>query len=271
MIRRLALICTLLGSLLGGTAVAAAPPSGPAVDAVLAYVRALGSGDYPRAYALLSTQDQKYYGSVDNYASVWKADRFTVSKASAIALRTLQNTPVVVIRGDGSFFDHGRQAVRATTFTLPYAYVKEGGRIRVRDADHPYRAVLPAADVDGNGVRLTVRKLSFYLRRIEAVVTYVNHGDGFVTFLSYRRTVLKDDQQIYPIYETRNWLLTDQQLFLGLRLADGARYTASLNFEANGRLDDRARTFSLSVAPALRDGEDQPFGLEFPPIAVPAQ
>jgi hypothetical protein len=124
------------------------------------------------------------------------------------------------------------------------------------------------ASASANGALVTLRKLSFYPRRIEAVLTFENHGDGLVTFLPLRRSVLKDDTAVYRVYETRDWLLTDRQLFLGLELASPARYTGVLNFETDQRLDDRARTFELSVAPALREAGDAPFSLDFPPLAV---
>ena len=82
--------------------------------------------------------------------------------------------------------------------------------------------------------------------------------------------MLRDDTSVYRPWETRNWLLTDRQLFLGLRLASGARYTGQLNFQVSGRFSDQARTFTLSVAPALREGADAPIEFALPPIAVPA-
>jgi len=121
-----------------------------------------------------------------------------------------------------------------------------------------------------NGVKIIVRELAFYPRRIELALTFENDGNTFITFLPYGRTLLRDGSNFYHPLETRDWLLTDRQLFLGLRLAPNARYTGQIDFLTPGRLDNRARTFDLTVAPALPEGADQPIEFTFPPIAVPA-
>ena len=149
--------------------------------------------------------------------------------------------------------------------------VKENGAYRVDDEGHPYRSFVPSgAVVEHDGASVTVRKIAFYLRRIEVTLTLVNAGPGQITFLPYGRSVLRDESSVYRLWETRDWLLTDRQLFLGLRLAADARYTGQLNFQVDRRLDDRARSFTLTVAPALREGADTPLEFALPPIAVPA-
>lgn len=250
---------------------AAQAPSGPAVTAAVVYAVALGSGDYAKAYGLLTGAMQRYYGNVGNYASVWKADRFQITKPQALKTKAVKNATIVAVKAEVAYFDHGAQIERKTRVVLPYVVVKEHGAYRVDDEGHPYRAVVPAdASVEHDGAKVTVRKISFFLRRIECTVTFENAGEGFITFLPYGRTVLRDEQGVYRLYETRDWFLTDRRLFLGLRLATPARYTGALNFQTERRLDDRARTFSLTVAPALREGGDKPLEFAVPPIAVPA-
>ena len=250
---------------------AAQAPTGPAVAAALAYAGALGSGDYVKAYGMLTDAMQRYYGNVANYGSVWKSDRYGIANPKAVKTKASKDLTLVAVSADVAFFDHGAQTERRGRVVLPFIVAKERGAYRIDDEGHPYRSVVPAdASVDHDGAKVTVRKLSFFARRIECTVTFENHGESFITFLPYGRTVLRDEQSVYRLLETRDWLLTDRRLFEGLRLAAPARYTGTLNFQADHRLDDRARTFSLTVAPALREGGEKPLEFALPPIAVPA-
>ncbi|MGH7717120.1 MAG: hypothetical protein ACREML_14140, partial [Vulcanimicrobiaceae bacterium] len=152
-----------------------------------------------------------------------------------------------------------------------YLIVREGNAYCVDDAGHPYRSFVPAnTAVDREGVKITVREVAFYPRRIELALTFENDGNGFITFLPYGRSILRDESTIFRPLDTRNWLLTDRQLFLGLRLAPDARYTGQIDFLTSGRLDGRLRTYVLTIAPALPEGADQPMEFVLPPIAVPA-
>ena len=264
------LLCAAL--LTCAPALAAMPvPHGPAVDVALAYARAVGSGDYGKAYALLARDAQRYFGNLDNYASVFKAENFRATDAGAVRLVQSNGTQVVTVRENISYLNHATQGPGHGRLTTTYAVVREGGNYRVNDGGHPYRSFVPdGVRLDRDGVKITVRELAFYPRRIELTLTFENLSNEFVTFLPYGRTVLRDRSAVYRPLVTRNWLLTDRRLFLGLRLAPNARYTGQIDFLVPGRLDDRARTFDLAVAPALPDGADQPEEFALPPIAVPA-
>ena len=76
-----------------------------------------------------------------------------------------------------------------------------------------------------HGLRVTVKKVSFYQHAIACVVTFANVGDGFLTLLPYGRSVLRDETgRVYPlISDTASWNNTDRQLFLGVRLAADAQ------------------------------------------------
>jgi hypothetical protein len=115
-----------------------------------------------------------------------------------------------------------------------------------------------------------VKKVSFYARAIACVVTFANVGNGFLTLLPYGRSVLRDDagHVYHPIVNTVSWIDTDRRLFLGMHLAANAQITGVLSF-ASPRLDDRARTYTLTVAPNVRDGADAPFSVDVADLAVP--
>ena len=250
----------------------AAAPQGPAVDAALGYVRALGGGDYAKAYGMLTPQSQRYFGNLPNFASVWIADRFRCARVDALRLETAREAQVVTVREEIAYFNHGTQRDAHGIVTAGYTIVRIGGRYRVNDGGHPYRTFVPKGSVaQRGGAKVMVRELAFYPRRLEVTLTFENDGNSFVTFLPYGRSVVHDGAATYHPLRTRDWFLTDRQLFLGLRLAADARYTGQLNFLVERRLDDRARFFSLVVAPALEEGADRPVEFDLQPIAVPAR
>ena len=71
MIRRVFFSLSIL-ALLGATPQSTSGPSLSAVqkDVLDRYIKALGSGNYPAAFALLSADGRRYFASADNYASV---------------------------------------------------------------------------------------------------------------------------------------------------------------------------------------------------------
>lgn len=120
-----------------------------------------------------------------------------------------------------------------------------------------------------SGLRIDVRKVSFFAGRVEMILTFTNQGAGFVTILPYGRTVLRDGSGgIYHPLATKLPALTDRRLYEGLRLAANARYSGALNFQVPARFDPKR--LNLTVAPALRDGMDAPFEAVLPQMNVPA-
>lgn len=267
MIGRWPLAAAALASLLQANAAAASSAS----DAALTYVRALGDGDYAKAYALLDQGSQHYFGSLDHYRSVWTSDRFKATRAKVLKTSPMRGGELVTVREQIAYFNQGTQRIARGTITTPYTVVREGDAFRVVDGGHPYRSFVPSgvAASDARGARIIVRELAFYPRRIEVTLTFENQSNGFVTFLPYGRTLLREGSTRYYPLATRDWLLTDRQLFLGLRLAADARYTGQINFAVSRRAGDGAHTFVLVVAPALPAGADRPEEFRLPPIIVP--
>ncbi|MGA3038473.1 MAG: hypothetical protein ABSE64_13425 [Vulcanimicrobiaceae bacterium] len=255
-----------------GRLAAALPPSGAAVDAAVEYARAVGSGNYAKSYGMLTATMQRYFGSLRNYESVFTAERFSAIGPSAVRVRAVKNAQIVTLRESIQYLNHGTQQLGHGRLELRYRIVREGKAYRVDDEGHPYRSYVPSgtAAIERNGVKVIVRELAFYPRRIELALTFENDGNAFITFLPYGRTLLREGSNVYHPLDTRNWLLTDRALFLGLRLAPNARYTGQIDFLTPGRLDDRARAYDLTIAPALPEGADQPIDFVLPSIAVPA-
>jgi len=222
---------------------------------------------------MLARASRRYFGSYENYVSVWKADRFSSTHGIALKIARDGNAQLVTVRQEISYFNHGTQRLMRGQITTGYAVEEEDGAYRIDDGGHPYRSVLAESAIaaDRGGAKVIVRELAFYPRRVEATVTFENDSNTFITFLPYGRSLLREGSAVYHPLRTRDWMLTDRQLFLGLRLAANARYTGQINFLVPGRLDDRTRQFALVIGPALAQGADAPEQFSLPPIHVAAR
>ena len=242
---------------------------GKATDAVKAYVGALARRDYAAAFALLDDPERQYFRNVADYSSIYTADGLIIN-----------NFTIVGQRGSGGgrlFFVHEKITVNDLSTGKPhpldlvvaYGAINQVAGWRIHDPSHPWRAFAPDATATQNGVRLRVIKMAFYTRRIEVVLAISNVGDSFVTTLPYGKSVLRDASgTVYRLLDTKDWRLTNRQLFLGLRLAPNAQYVGTIAFESP-QLDDSARTWSMTLAPVLQDGGDAPFSVVVNGIAAP--
>ncbi|HEY0393994.1 MAG TPA: hypothetical protein VGD01_05820 [Candidatus Elarobacter sp.] len=252
-----------------GAAPAPRPQYGPVpnnaqTDIIRKYVDALRAGKYDDAYALLADDERAYYGTAASYRSVFEADAFTVKTAKLLGARGDDRGRVYFVRERVGFVDHATDKRRELDAVVPLGVLREHGALHVKDPGKPYRAFSAAAAADASGLRAIVKKVDFYPDRIDVVVTFENTGDGFVTVLPYGKSVLRDDRGgVYRIMANKNWTVTDKRLYEGARLAPNSRYTGSLAFSAP-RLGDVKRSWTLTLAPALRDGGDAPFDLTVP-------
>lgn len=258
-----ALLClAMLGAAPAPSRVQYGPvPNNAQAAVVRKYVDALRAGKYDDAFALLSDDERKYFGDAAAYRSVFEADGFVLKDAKVIGARGDDRGRVFFVRERIGFVDHADDVQREMPATVPIGVLPEHGALHVKDPGKPYRAFASASSADASGVRATVKKVDFYPDRIDVVVTFQNTGDSFVTLLPYGKSVLRDDRGgVYRIVATKDWTVTDRRLYLGARLAPNSRYTGSLAFAAP-RLGDVKRSWSLTLAPALRDGADLPFDL----------
>jgi len=262
-----ALLCT---TMLGATPAPRRPVQyGPVPDnaqtaVVKKYVDALRAGRYDAAFAMLTDDERKYYGDAASYRSVFTADAVVVRRASVAGARGDDRGRVYFVRERIAYVDHATDKTREVDATVPLGVLPEHGTLHVKDPGKPYRAFASASTANVSGLRVTVKKVDFFPDRIDVVVTFANLGDNIVTLLPYGKSVLRDDRGgIYRILATKNWIVTDKPLFQGVPLAPNSQYTGSLAFTAS-RLGDVKRSWSLTVAPALREGADEPFDVTVP-------
>jgi hypothetical protein len=223
------------------------------------YVDALHSGNYAAAFALLTDDLRRYYGDGDAYRSVFQADGYALEQAKIVGARGDDRGRVYFVRESLAYIDHATDKRRRLTAIVPLGVLPEHGALHVKDPGKPYRAFAASSTAEASGLHVTVKKVDFYPDRIDVVVTFTNTGDNYVTLLPYGRSVLRDDRGgVYRIAATKDWTITDRRLFEGIPLPPGAEYTGSLAFAAP-RFGDVKRAWTLTLAPALREGGDAPF------------
>jgi hypothetical protein len=239
-------------------------PPGAQSALVKKYVDALRAGRYDAAFALLTDDERKYYGDAAAYRSVFTADGVVLERATLAGARGDDRGRVFFVRERIAYVDHATDKRREVDATVPIGVLPEHGVLHVKDPGKPYRAFASTSTVNVSGLRVTVKKVDFFPDRIDVVVTFANVGDNFVTLLPYGKSVLRDDRGgVYRILATKDWTITDKPLFQGVPLAPNSAYTGSLAFTAT-RLGDVKRSWSLTVAPALREGADEPFDVTVP-------
>jgi hypothetical protein len=239
-------------------------PHNPQTAVVQRYIDALRSGRYDDAYALLTDEERSYFGTAASYRSVFDADGFALKSATIVGARGDDRGRVYFVRERATYVDHANDTQREIVATVPLGVLPEHGALHVKDPGKPYRAFASSSTVSVSGLRVTVKKVDFFPDRVDVVVTFTNVGDNFVTLLPYGKSVLRDDRGgVYRIVATKDWSITDKRLYQGVRLAPNSQYTGSLAFGA-GRLGELTRYWTLSVAPALRDGADAPFEVAVP-------
>jgi hypothetical protein len=239
-------------------------PNNAQTAAVKKYVDALRAGRYDVAFAMLTDDERKYFGDAASFRSVFTADGVVLRRASVAGARGDDRGRVYFVRERITYVDHATDKQREVDATVPLGILPERGVLHIKDPGKPYRAFASSSTVNESSVRVTVRKVDFFPDRIDVVVTFANLGDNFVTLLPYGKSVLRDDRGgVYRILATKNWTITDKALFQGVRLAPNSQYTGSLAFTAP-RLGDVKRTWTLTLAPALREGADEPFEVTVP-------
>ncbi len=270
--RTRALACAAL-ALLPALALQPAPGDAalaPAYRSLLQrYLGALQAGRYADAFALLSPDERRYFASALNYASVFAADRVKIERFTIVESKSDRLGTVALVSERVDFFDESRQAAGSATAKVAYGIVHAGGGLAIKDPYHPWRALAPADFASAkDGVKVIVRKLSFYTGRLEMVATFQNASDRPVTLLPYGRSTLLDQNgKAYAPIASRIAGLTDKTLYTGLRLPPSGQYTGLMTFLTPDRFSPT--TLTLTIAPALFDGGDAPFALAFAPYPIP--
>jgi hypothetical protein len=244
-------------------------PAGAAVSAsdrhvLEAYLDAIEGRRYASAFALLAAKDRRYFGSAAHFASMFTADEFSLAGYRIVGSQTTSLGTVVLVAEQISFLDDAHDARAKATANVPYGIVRPGGRAAIHDPGHPWRAArVEHLGAAMGGVRIRVRKVSFFTGRVELVLTFENASSATVTILPYALSRLYDDGgRAYRPLATRSRALTDATLYVGLKLPAGARYTGFIAFETPERFEPAS--LRATVGPALATGSGAPFTIPLP-------
>jgi len=246
---------------------AASLPVGPPRRTLERYLAAIRTERYPAAFALLAAGTKRYFGTAANYASIFRADGLRLERYRIVGAVAAPGGLVATVDETSRYVDVARQSVDEAEGRVLYGVVPEAATYRIKDPYHPWRAVAPAGIgrvVAGLGV--TVRKLSFFTGRVDAVVTFENRGAEAVTLLP-NRTILRDERgNVLHALIDPSIPYTDREIRRGLRLPANARYTGVIAFASVDRYTPLA--LALSVGPLLTDGADRPFSIDLPPVPI---
>ena len=245
------------------------PTARPPAAIVEQYFQDLQQANFAAAFRLLDPAGRAYFREPANFRSMYVADGFRVKSFTIVGRRSDVSGSVIFVRETARFRDHAHDTDLLVTATVPIGVLAIAGHWEIKDPGHPWRAFAPQAFAERDGLFIRVKKLSFFARRIEVVVTVQNRSVSTATLLPYGKSTLHDTAATsYSIIQTRDWMLTDKVFFEGLRLVSGAQYTGTLAFACEP-LDDRQRRFRLMIAPILFEGSELPFSLDVVNIAAP--
>jgi hypothetical protein len=279
--RALAYLSAASAAALGGLPRAAAPATPAPVLPPLSegqkriltgYLSALQHANYGVAFGMLSKGEQAYFENVANFTSIFTADRLTLNRfaiAGAVAKRG--GDAVALVNQNVTVLDPAHQNLVTANASVRYGIVAEAGTLRIRDLFHPWKSFVPQGATGAKDrLSVTVRKVSLFPDRIELIVTFANTGESSATVFAYGRSVLHaDGDRVYPLVARALAARIDNELYLGLRLPISGQYTGIVAFKTP---DAHAspRRLSLSVAPIVREGAEEPLAIDVPPFDVPA-
>jgi len=234
------------------------------------YLTALQLRNYANAFAGLSDDERRYFRSPRNLAAIFAADRLTLEGFTIVeSTRVSAAATLAIVRERVTFFDHAHQRTGTITANVRYGIVPSAHGLGIKDPFHPWYAFAPAdATASANGIRITVRKISFYTGRVEVLATFANTSDRTVTILPYGRSLVRDDAgKTHAPIRSKLPGLTDAALFEGLRLPPSGQYSGAMTFFTADRF--KPKRLGITFGPALVDGADAPFEFVLPDIAVP--
>ncbi len=243
----------------------------PQRDALVHYLSDLEHREYAGAFGRLSADERRYFRSAHNLEAVFTADRVRLAAFTVVASTSAGTRgAIAVVRERVSFFDHAHQRADTLTANVRYGIVPGTQGFAIKDPFHPWYAFAPAAaTARANGIRVWIRKLSFYTGRVAVLATFANTSDRTVTILPYGRSLVRDDTgRTHAPIRSRLPGLTDATLYKGLLLPPSAQYTGEITFFTADRF--RPKYLRITFAPALVDGADAPFEWTLPVLPVPA-
>jgi len=266
---------TWLATVLALALLGASPPIAPgepgeqvdthAIAAVTQYVTALSHNDYASAYALLTSAQQHYFGNVNNFASNARATQYAIHKFEIVSALPHDQVVEITVSQQATFVNAATGAVVSGAVKEPYFALLENGAWRVKQLYQPWKSYAPNITGSAQGIAITVHRIEFYDKRIQIDCTIRNGSTTPAQVLPLGKSVLDDGAAKVPALNDATFPLNDLGFFEGLRLLPGHQASGYINFPV-ARKKDQEQTLTMTVAPAIFDGAEQPFGVVVGPI-----
>jgi len=241
-------------------------PDPAAIAAVSSYMEAISRRDFNAAFALLTSQQQSYFGNARNLASNAQASGFVIHKYKIIGQLSHGAIVEAMVEQNVSFFDIATSASIPGTVREPYFALRENGTWRVKELYQPWKSYAPNISGAVRGVEVEVNRIEFYDKRVRLDCTIRNKSAVGVQVLPLAKTTLENGSGArIPAMNDATFPLNDVGFFEGMHLAPGKAAVGFVNFPVVSR-NDQDQTFNLSLAPAIADGAEQTFSITVGPI-----
>lgn len=262
---RYVLIIALAG-LLGGASPAPAPSPDPAaVAAVSQYVDALSRGDDARAFALQTSGQQRYFGSVNNFASNALSTKYAIHRFKIVSALSHGQIVEVVVRQETSFLNAATGRMADGAVREPYFALRENGAWRIKQLYQPWKSYAPNVSGQTQGVSVVVHRIEFYDKRIQVDCTIRNDSHTAVQVLPLGKSVLDDGATKVRAINEAAFPPNDLGFFEGARLKPGTAMPGFMNFPVTQKKDE-AQTLTLTVAPAIFDAAERTLSIVVGPM-----
>jgi len=236
------------------------------------YYDSLMSGDYATAYKLMDDSGQKYYGSVENFASTFtvpglKITEYKIFKVSVSTKEGKAKAKVLISFETPSFITLDTVKNSKTDTDL---LVKKNGKWKIIAKFSPYKSVKVSRYTEASGLRMDVYFIDLYDGGVSVHLAFANttNKDDILIFPYNINTTLTDDKkQSFPTVELPR--VVDVNLYSGLTLKPGSKILGFINFgepsdNKNKNTKILARTnkkLTLKVGGNLSPKQKTPFDL----------
>ena len=243
-------------------------PDPAAIAAVQSYMTAVSRGDFNAAFALLTAQQQTYFGNARNLASNAQATGFAIHSFKIIGQLSHGDIVEAMVEQNASFMDIATSKPVSGVVREPYFALRENGAWRVKELYQPWKSYAPNIAGAAQGIEVEVNRVEFYDKRIRLDCSIRNKSAVGVQVLPLAKTTLDDGHGAkIPAMNDATFPLNDVGFFEGMHLLPGHSAVGFIKFPIASRTD-ADQTLTLTLAPAIADGGEQTFSIVVGPIRL---
>jgi hypothetical protein len=241
-------------------------PDPAAIAAVSSFVAASARGDFDAAFAMLTAEQQRYFGNARNLASNSHASGFVIHSYKVIGQLSHGAIVEAMVEQHASFVEIANGKTIAGVVREPYFALRENGAWRVKELYQPWKSYAPNVSGSAQGIEVVVKRIEFYDKRLRLDCTVRNTGSVGVQVLPLAKTTLDDGSGAkIAAMNDASFPLNDMGFFEGMHLQPGHEAAGFINFPI-AQKTDADQTLSVTLTPAIADGAEQTFSIVIGPI-----